>query len=102
MVQLFSWFGTVLDAEIIFNDQGSKGYGFVTMAHREEADIVLEKLHHTVIDDRVVRINMANPKKTIRVRGDTTASPSNLVFAEVKLAQARLDLKRLKEDWNIC
>ena len=102
MVQLFSWFGTVLDAEIIFNDQGSKGFGFVTMAYKEEADIVLEKLHKTVIDNRVVRINMANPKKTTLVWGDTTASPSNLVFAEVKLAQARLDVKRLKEERNIC
>ena len=94
MVQLFSWFGTVLDAEIIFNDQGSKGYGFVTMASREEADLVLARLHHSVIDNRVVQINMAKPKK--EVSGDSRASPSNLVCAEVRLAQAQLDVKRLK------
>ena len=98
LVQLFSWFGTVLDAEIIFNDKGSKGYGFVTMASMEEADLVLTKLHHSVIDNRVVQINMAKPKKQVRVSGDSTASPSNLVCAEVRLAQAQLDVKRLKEE----
>ena len=95
---MFSGFGTVLDAEIISNERGSRGYGFVTMARREEADLVLAMLHNSFIDNRVVHVNLATPKKSALACGDTTASPSNLVVAEVKLAQAMLDVKRLKEE----
>ena len=101
-MQLFSWFGRVLEAEIICNEEGSKGFGFVTMASREEADLVLAKLHKTVINNRDIRINMAKPKKAIRFRRDPAASPRNLVLAEVRLAQAKLDVKRLKEKLALC
>ena len=70
------------------------------MARREEAELVLERLHHSVIDNRVIQINMATPKKSALVSGDWAAmvNPSNLVVAEVKLAQARLDVKRLRQE----
>ena len=97
---MFSGFGTVLDAEVIYSERGSKGYGFVTMARREEAELVLERLHLSVIDNRVIKINMATPKKSALVSGDGTAkaNPCNLLVAEVKLAQARLDVKRLRQE----
>ena len=100
MVQLFSCFGTVLDAEVIYNSRGSKGYGFVTMARREEAELILERLHNSVIDKRAIKINMATPKKSaLNIRGGNGAvNPSNLLLAEVRLAQARLDVKRLREE----
>ena len=98
-MQLFSGFGTVLDAEVIYSYRGSKGFGFVTMAKREEAELVLERLHHSVIDNRVIRINMATPKRSALVRtSSSTANTSDLLVAEVALAQARLDVKRLRQE----
>ena len=102
MVQLFSWFGTVLEAEIIFHARVSLGYGFVTMANREEANLVLTSLHNSVIDKRVVRVNLATPKKSavpVDSKDPTApASPARLVLAEVRLEQARLDMKRMREE----
>ena len=92
---------------MIYSERGSKGYGFVTMARREEAELVLERLHHSVIDNRVIKINLATPKKSALVstssfnlsgNGAAIANPSNLVVAEVRLAQARLDVKRLRKE----
>jgi RNA binding protein fox-1 len=35
---MFSKFGRILDVEIIFNERGSKGFGFVTFANSGDAD----------------------------------------------------------------
>ena len=37
LARLFGEYGTVTDAEVIFNDKGSKGFGFVTMGSPREA-----------------------------------------------------------------
>ncbi|KAL0992563.1 hypothetical protein UPYG_G00094970 [Umbra pygmaea] len=36
--QMFGQFGKILDVEIIFNERGSKGFGFVTFEHSGDAD----------------------------------------------------------------
>merc|ERR1719397_1920425 len=38
LAALFIRFGEVTESEIIYNDRGSKGFGFVTMARSEDAD----------------------------------------------------------------
>ena len=37
LIVLFGQFGKVEDAEIIYNDKGSKGFGFITMARNQDA-----------------------------------------------------------------
>ena len=51
---LFGKFGTVVEAEIIYNDKGSKGFGFVTMSRGKDADYALRKLNHAIVEGRVI------------------------------------------------
>ncbi|KAI4879130.1 hypothetical protein NFI96_003124 [Prochilodus magdalenae] len=43
--QMFGQFGKILDVEIIFNERGSKGFGFVTFETSTDADRAREKLN---------------------------------------------------------
>ena len=51
---LFGKFGNVQDAEIIYNDKGSKGFGFVTMTRGQDADRALVRLNHAIVEGRII------------------------------------------------
>ena len=55
---LFGKFGTVVEAEIIYNDKGSKGFGFVTMSRGKDADYALRKLNHAIVEGRVIEVSV--------------------------------------------
>ena len=61
---LFAKFGNVEDAEIIYNDKGSKGFGFITMARNQDADVARMRLHGTIIEGRIIEVNLATPKNS--------------------------------------
>ncbi|XP_050393784.1 RNA binding protein fox-1 homolog 2 isoform X5 [Patella vulgata] len=65
-------FGTILDVEIIFNERGSKGFGFVTFANSADADLAREKLNGTVVEGRKIEVNNA----TARVMTKKAAAPT--------------------------
>ncbi|KAM8826139.1 RNA binding protein fox-1 homolog 1-like [Synchiropus picturatus] len=78
--QMFGQFGKILDVEIIFNERGSKGFGFVTFESAAEADRAREKLNGTIVEGRKIEVNNATarvvtkkPQSTL-VNGDITAS----------------------------
>uniref|UniRef100_A0A2K6F6X6 RNA binding protein fox-1 homolog 2 n=1 Tax=Propithecus coquereli TaxID=379532 RepID=A0A2K6F6X6_PROCO len=54
--QMFGQFGKILDVEIIFNERGSKGFGFVTFENSADADRAREKLHGTVVEGRKIEV----------------------------------------------
>ncbi|XP_029692191.1 RNA binding protein fox-1 homolog 1 isoform X4 [Takifugu rubripes] len=60
--QMFGQFGKILDVEIIFNERGSKGFGFVTFEHSMDADRAREKLHGTVVEGRKIEVNNATAR----------------------------------------
>uniref|UniRef100_A0A3Q4H390 RNA binding protein fox-1 homolog 1 n=1 Tax=Neolamprologus brichardi TaxID=32507 RepID=A0A3Q4H390_NEOBR len=60
--QMFGQFGKILDVEIIFNERGSKGFGFVTFEHCVDADRAKEKLHGTVVEGRKIEVNNATAR----------------------------------------
>uniref|UniRef100_A0AAQ5ZXX6 RNA binding protein fox-1 homolog 1 n=1 Tax=Amphiprion ocellaris TaxID=80972 RepID=A0AAQ5ZXX6_AMPOC len=60
--QMFGQFGKILDVEIIFNERGSKGFGFVTFEHSVDADRAREKLHGTVVEGRKIEVNNATAR----------------------------------------
>ncbi|KAM8825647.1 RNA binding protein fox-1 homolog 1 isoform X5 [Synchiropus splendidus] len=60
--QMFGQFGKILDVEIIFNERGSKGFGFVTFEHSLDADRAREKLHGTVVEGRKIEVNNATAR----------------------------------------
>eukprot|EP00057_Strongylocentrotus_purpuratus_P022229 XP_011676703.1 PREDICTED: RNA binding protein fox-1 homolog 3 isoform X13 [Strongylocentrotus purpuratus] len=69
-------FGTILDVEIIFNERGSKGFGFVTFQSSSDADRAREKLNGTIVEGRKIEVNnatarvMTNKVKTTTANGE--------------------------------
>ena len=93
LVQLFSRFGPVLHAEVIFNEhQFSKGFGFVTMARGKDAEYAMVRLQNYIVDGRVISINLATPRVSTRVVVDSLAQ------AEMRLSQAEKEVMRLREE----
>uniref|UniRef100_A0A1B0CQ11 RRM domain-containing protein n=2 Tax=Lutzomyia longipalpis TaxID=7200 RepID=A0A1B0CQ11_LUTLO len=99
---MFGQFGTILDVEIIFNERGSKGFGFVTFANSSDAERARERLHGTVVEGRKIEVNNATArvqtKKTPTVpnvcltKEGTVAAPTAL--GEQKCFQKRTIYKR--------
>ncbi|XP_039446545.1 serine-rich adhesin for platelets isoform X10 [Culex pipiens pallens] len=72
---MFGQFGTILDVEIIFNERGSKGFGFVTFANSSDAERARERLHGTVVEGRKIEVNNA----TARVQSKKVPAVSSAV-----------------------
>ncbi|XP_036422928.1 RNA binding protein fox-1 homolog 3-like isoform X1 [Colossoma macropomum] len=88
--QMFGQFGKILDVEIIFNERGSKGFGFVTFESNTDAEKARERLHGTMVEGRKIEVNnatarvMTNKKMvTPYSNGDTL---STLPYAGWKLS----------------
>jgi cold-inducible RNA-binding protein len=64
LTQLFSAYGTVAEAVIITDrDTGrSKGFGFVQMANDDEAQRAIQALDGTMMGNRAIRVNAAQPR----------------------------------------
>ncbi|XP_041958518.1 LOW QUALITY PROTEIN: RNA binding protein fox-1 homolog 2 [Alosa sapidissima] len=60
--QMFGQFGKILDVEIIFNERGSKGFGFVTFETSGDAERAREKLHGTIVEGRKIEVNNATAR----------------------------------------
>ena len=105
---LFGRFGNVEGAEIIYNDRGSKGYGFVTMSRGQDADRALNGLNHTIVEGRIIHVKLATPKVK-KIRRAESVLPhgvanrgcqclgcrKSLVEAETKMYQAQLEVLKL-------
>ena len=128
---LFGKFGNVEDAEIIYNDKGSKGFGFVTMSRGKDADHALLRLNHSIVEGRIIEVNLATPKviglkKTPddsvppgvsylsrKVPGPPSpsspsspfspysSSPQDLLQAETKLAEAKMEVFRIRKQMKM-
>ena len=51
--------------EIIFNERGSKGFGFVTFAKGLEADKARDELHGTIVEGRKIEVKEAERGRTV-------------------------------------
>uniref|UniRef100_A0A6Q2ZB69 RNA binding protein fox-1 homolog 3 n=1 Tax=Esox lucius TaxID=8010 RepID=A0A6Q2ZB69_ESOLU len=60
--QMFGQFGKILDVEIIFNERGSKGFGFVTFETSTDADRARDKLNGTIVEGRKIEVNNATAR----------------------------------------
>uniref|UniRef100_A0A672YEE0 RNA binding protein fox-1 homolog n=1 Tax=Sphaeramia orbicularis TaxID=375764 RepID=A0A672YEE0_9TELE len=60
--QMFGQYGKILDVEIIFNERGSKGFGFVTFETSADADRAREKLNGTIVEGRKIEVNNATAR----------------------------------------
>jgi cold-inducible RNA-binding protein len=68
---LFTPFGNVRSAQVVMDrDTGrSKGFGFVEMENREEANTAIQNLHEQNHDGRPLTVNEAKPREDRSSRG---------------------------------
>ncbi|KAF6036858.1 RBFOX2 [Bugula neritina] len=83
-------FGTILDVEIIFNERGSKGFGFVTFQHSTEADMAREKLNGTVVEGRKIEVNSATARVMTKKNSGVPVIPNAAALRGVALTRAGL------------
>jgi len=75
---MFGKFGPILDVEIIFNERGSKGFGFVTFANSSNADRARDQLHASVVEGRKIEVNNATARvQTKKQSNNPNVSGSN-------------------------
>ena len=106
LVVLFSKYGTVVDAEIIFNEKGSKGFGFVSMGNSGEAAYARAVLQGAIVEGRRIDVNPATAKSMprpvsalhTRPRQQDIEEERKLVEAQTKLAELQLALLTLHRD----
>ncbi|XP_047739639.1 RNA binding protein fox-1 homolog 1-like isoform X5 [Hyalella azteca] len=84
---MFGKFGTILDVEIIFNERGSKGFGFVTFGSAAEADKARESLNGTVVEGRKVEVNNATAR--VQTKKPTSAVPNAAALRGVAIQRGR-------------
>ena len=94
LAMLFRNFGDVLETTVIYTTRGSKGFGFVTMARGQDAVEAMKMLNNTVLEGRVLRVNLATPKRRF------SQVQAELTEAETRLAEARLEVRRIREELN--
>lgn len=63
--EIFSEFGTVVDAVVLQDKETgrSRGFGFVEMSSEEEAKAAMEKMNGSDMDGRKIVVNIARPKE---------------------------------------
>ena len=62
LARLFSSCGTVTDVQVVTNEKGSKGFGFVSLSNSDEAALAQRMLHGTIVEGRRIEVNQATPK----------------------------------------
>merc|ERR1719209_1510191 len=121
LAYLFEKFGEVTDVEIIYNDKGSKGFGFVTLAKSDDADKARMVLHGSTVEGRIIEVNLATPKITPVNRPSCTQpatwmnsfpssfparvfsthspsiSPLVMLQAQTRLAEAQLEVLQMQQ-----
>ncbi|XP_031726717.1 RNA binding protein fox-1 homolog 2-like isoform X5 [Anarrhichthys ocellatus] len=71
--QMFGQYGKILDVEIIFNERGSKGFGFVTFETSADAEKAREKLHGTLVEGRKIESAVLINEQSFSVLGHHSA-----------------------------
>ena len=79
LANMFSIFGPILDSEIIFNERGSKGFGFISFADPTDAIRAKHSLHGLTVDGRQIEVNYATPRpKRLGKKFATNSESSSL------------------------
>jgi len=114
LARLFSSCGTVTDVQVVTNEKGSKGFGFVSLSNSEEAAVAQRTLHGTIVEGRRIEVNPATPKVRTVVGPPTRSPPMpyceqmmqqnhqsqllELVEAQTRLAEAQLAVLQMRNN----
>jgi len=99
--RLFGRHGRIVDAEIIFNEKGSKGFGFVSMGNVAEAAAARDWLNGAVVEGRRIDVNPATPKialglgRPVAESAEKVEQRRQLVEAQTRLVETQLALLQL-------
>ncbi|KAK6018107.1 hypothetical protein OSTOST_16353 [Ostertagia ostertagi] len=76
LIQMFTPFGVVSNAEIVMNERGSKGFGFVTLDTKEGCDAARAALNGLVVQGRVIEVKRATtaPYRRNSARGQHSSA----------------------------
>ncbi|CAI2356707.1 unnamed protein product [Caenorhabditis sp. 36 PRJEB53466] len=91
---MFEKFGPVSDVEIIFNERGSKGFGFVTMERPSDAERARQELHGSMIEGRKIEVNCATARvhsKKVKPAGGILDQMNPLMAQSALAAQAQMN-----------
>ncbi|KAL5017837.1 hypothetical protein ScPMuIL_003559 [Solemya velum] len=86
---LLGQFGPILDVEIIFNERGSKGFGFVTFQNSADADRAREKMNGTVVEGRKIEVNNATARVMTKKNPAAPTIPNAAALRGVALTRGR-------------
>ncbi|XP_051239937.1 RNA binding protein fox-1 homolog 2 isoform X3 [Dicentrarchus labrax] len=101
--QMFGQFGKILDVEIIFNERGSKGFGFVTFETSADAERAREKLHGTLVEGRKIEVNNATARVMTNKKMTTPYSNGEglATLPYVTLMNAVTDALQTNTGWKL-
>ena len=80
LYNLFATYGEVGSAKIVsdkFNNNRSKGFGFVEMPNDEAAEKAIKELNNSHMDNRAINVSVARPKEDKPGGGGAKRSFSN-------------------------
>lgn len=63
LADVFGKYGTTFDVEVVYNERGSKGFGFVTFLSKKDALEAKRKMDREIVDGRRLVVNFAKPKQ---------------------------------------
>lgn len=63
LAEIFGKYGTTFDVEVVYNERGSKGFGFVTFLAKKDALEAKRRMDREIVDGRRLVVNFAKPKQ---------------------------------------
>ncbi|PAV58976.1 hypothetical protein WR25_14814 [Diploscapter pachys] len=63
LANMFTPYGRVVNVEIVMNERGSKGFGFVTLDNREGCERARRELHGCHVQGRIIEVRKATPSR---------------------------------------
>ncbi|ULT90382.1 hypothetical protein L3Y34_008612 [Caenorhabditis briggsae] len=92
LAAMFFAYGRVLSVEIVTNDRGSKGFGFVTLDSIESCEKARAALHESHVQGRIIEVRRATPTRRKLVN-----NPHNELLPPPKLC---VDLRAPHNQWR--
>jgi len=75
LADVFGQYGTTFDVEVVYNERGSKGFGFVTFLAKKDALEAKRRMDREIVDGRRLVVNFAKPKQ--KTPGSKDPHPSS-------------------------